>query len=184
MSDQTPQDPYAVPPAGGFPPPPPAGVPPVPPPSVPPPPGGYPPPPPAGYPAPTYPAAGYPGGQAPKQGAGALSIIAFIVSIVALVLFWFPFVDVGVAVIALILGIIAWVAAKKAGRPAGLAIAGTIISILALIVGIIVSIGFLLLISKSDDADKVCQLNSTTQAQYDQCMKNEVGSWFGIDPNS
>lgn len=174
MSDQTPPDPYAVPPAGGFPPPPEAAVPP----------GGFPPPPPAGYPAPTYPAAGYPGGQAPKQGAGALSVIALVISIVALLICWVPFLGGGAALIALVLGIVAWVSAKKSGRPAGLGITATIISVLALIVGLVVSIAFLVLVSKSTDADKVCQRSSTTQAQYDQCMQDEVGSWFGIDPNS
>ncbi|MCZ3387460.1 MAG: CD20-like domain-containing protein [Actinomycetia bacterium] len=161
MSDQTPQDPYAVPPAGG-----------------------YPPPPPAGYPAPTYPAAGYPGGQAPKPGAGALSIVALVVAIIALIICWFPFVGGAAALIALILGVIAWVSAKKSGRPAGLAIAATIVSALALLVGIVISIAFLALIGRTQDADEYCKRVSTTQATYDQCMSDQVSDWFGIDTTS
>ncbi len=173
MSDQTPPDPYAVPPAGGFPPPPPAT-----------PPGGYPPPPPAGYPAPTYPSGGYPGGQAPKPGAGALSIVALVISIVALIICWIPFLGGGAALIALILGIAGWVSAKKAGRPAGLAIAATVISVLSLIVAIVISIAFIVLAAKAADADEYCTRVSTNQAEYDQCIEDEVGSWFGIDTTS
>ncbi len=188
MSDQTPPDPYAVPPVGGFPPPPPAaGVPPAAPPGVPAPatpPGGYPPPPPAGYPAPTYPAGGYPGGQAPKPGAGGLSIVALVIAIIALIICWVPFLGGGAALIALILGIVGWVSSKKAGRPAGLAIAATIISVLALIVGIVVSIAFIVLAAKAADADQYCNQVSSTQAEYDKCIEDEVGSWFGIDSTS
>ena len=161
MSDQTPPDPYAVPPAGG-----------------------YPPPPPPGYPAPTYPAAGYPGGQAPKPGAGALSIVALVIAIVALFICWFPFVGGGAALIALVLGIVAWVSAKKAGRPAGLAIAATIVSALALLVGVVISIAFIVLIGKTQEADDYCRPVSDTQTAYDQCMSDQVSDWFGIDTTS
>jgi Na+/H+-dicarboxylate symporter len=106
------------------------------------------------------------------------------VAIVALIICWIPFLGGGIALIALILGIVAWVSAKKASRPAGLAIAATIISVLAIIVGIVVSVAFLVLVAKSADADEACQRSSSTQAEYDQCMQDEVGSWFGVDPNS
>jgi hypothetical protein len=185
MSDQTPPDPYAVPPAGGYPPPPVAGpVPPVAPPAVPDPatpPGGYPPPPPAGYPAPTYPAAGYPGGQAPKPGAGTLSIVALVIAIVALIFCWFPFIGGGAALIALILGIAAWVSAKGAGRPTGLAIAATMISILALIIGVVISIAVIALIDEAQKADKYCNSVSANQAEYDQCMEDRVSTWLRIN---
>ncbi len=190
MSDQTPPDPYAVPPAGGFPPPPPAaGVPPATPPAAPAPatpPGGYPPPPPAGYPAPTYPAGGYPGGQAPKPGAGALSIVALVIAIVALLICWIPFLGGGAALIALILGI-AGVGVCEEGRPSGWpghcrdghqrARAASS--------AIVISIAFIVLAAKVNDAEQLCrQRFPLNQTQYEQCIEDEVGSWFGIESTS
>lgn len=191
MSDQTPpDDPYAVPPAGGYPPPVPPIAPPVAPPPAPPaaPPAaggaGYPPPPPAGYPAPTYPVAGYPGGQAPKQGPGGLAIVAIVFAIIALVISWIPFIGGGAAVIALILGIIGWTSAKRNGRSAGLAVAATIIAAISLLIAIVVSILFILLINKAQEADQHCTTVSSTQRAYDQCMNDRVSDWFGIDTTS
>jgi hypothetical protein len=76
------------------------------------------------------------------------------------------------------------VSATKAGRPAGLAIAATIIGILSLIIGIIISIAFVALINEADKADAYCNSVSTNQAEYDQCMEDRVSSWFGIDTTS
>jgi len=176
MSDQTPQDPYALPPAGGYPPPA-GGIPPA----APPPAGGYPPPPPAGYPAPTYPAAGYPGGQAPKPGPSAFAIVALVISIIALVICWVPFIGPVAALVALGLSIAAWVTSKKSGRPAGLAIAGTVVSIIDFVAGVVITIGFLFFVNRAQEADKFCNSVSTTQAEYDQCMTDRVSDWFGID---
>lgn len=173
MSDQTPPDPYAVPPAGGYPPPGP------PPPAAPQP--AHAAPPPAGYPAPTYPAAGYPGGQAPKPGPGAFAVVALIVAVIALVISWVPFLGAIAALIALGLGIGAWVSSKKRGRPAGLGVAATVISILALVIGVVISIGFLVLIDEAQKADRYCNSVSTTQAEYDTCIEDRVTSWFGVD---
>ncbi len=176
MSDQTPQDPYAVPPPGGYPSPT-GGVPPATPPAT----GGYPPPPPAGYPAPTYPAAGYPSGEAPKPGHSAFAIVALVISIIALIICWFPVVGPIAALITLALSIAAWVTSKNSGRPAGLAIAGTVISAIAFIAGVGITIGFFILVDRAQEADRYCTSVSRTQAEYDQCMTDRVGSWFGID---
>ena len=172
MSDQTPQDPYALPPAGGYPPP-------VPPAAAPEP--AYPAPPPPGYPAPTYPAAGYPGGEVPKSGHGAFAIIAFVASILALLISWIPFLGAVAALITLGLSVGAWIVSKKSGRPVGLAVAGTIISILAFLVGLVITIGFLILIDKAEDESRYCNSVTNTQAEYDQCMNDRVSSWFGVD---
>ncbi|MEO8106425.1 MAG: hypothetical protein ABI720_03825 [Actinomycetes bacterium] len=173
MSDTTPQDPYAVPPAGGFPPPqPPQAAAPQP---------AYPPPPPAGYPAPTYPAAGYPGGQAPKPGPGAFAIIALVASILALLISWIPFVGAIAALVTLGLGIGAWVAAKKSGRPLGLGVAATIVSVLALIVGIVFTAGFLFLIDEVQKAEQYCRSVTATDGAFDRCMNDRVSNWFGVD---
>lgn len=176
MSDQTPpgvpQDPYAVPPAGSVPPPPPPAA-------------GYPPPPPAGYPAPTYPAAGYPGGEQPPQGATTFSIVALVFAVISLLICLIPVVGALGALVALGLGIGAWLNSRSQHRPQGLAIAATVISGLAFIVGVVWSIVAIAFVGDKidsfDEADRYCQQNTTTQEDYDICMQEE---WLGIDASS
>ena len=106
---------------------------------------------------------------------------AAIVAVIALLISWVPFLGALTALIALGLGIGAWVSTKKGGRPAGLAIAATVISILAFLIGVVVSIGFLILIDQAQEADRYCNSVSTTQAEYDACIEDRVTSWFGVD---
>jgi cytochrome bd-type quinol oxidase subunit 2 len=106
------------------------------------------------------------------------------VAIVALLISWFPFIGAVAAVIALVLGVIAWVAAKKSGRPAGLAIAATIVSIIALLIAIVVTVAFIALIDKAQEEEDYCNSVSSTQQEFDDCMADRVGSWFGIEPSS
>ncbi len=191
MSDQTPnepQDPYAVPPPGSVPP-----VPPAPPPPPPAPPGGYPapgdpagggypPPPPAGYPAPTYPAGGYPGGQAPKAGVSGLAIAAIIVALIALVTCWVPFAGAFIALIALGLSIPAWVTSKSSGRPVGVAIAATVISVLAFLAGVLITILVIWVWDEFGNDIRDCTNSNMTQQQQDQCLQDRINDRFGIDP--
>ncbi|HEX5017405.1 MAG TPA: hypothetical protein VFX15_07455 [Actinomycetes bacterium] len=170
---QDPSDPYAAPPPGGTPPPPPPAAPGGTP--------GYPPPPPPGYQAPTYPAAGYPGGQPPKQGASGLSIAALIVAILALVLCWIPFVGAIGALVALVLSIAAWMTSKSAGRPVGLAVAATIVSALAAVAGVLLTILILWVFDEFGDDVRECQNQSVTQEQLDRCLEDRVNDRFGID---
>jgi hypothetical protein len=108
--------------------------------------------------------------------------VALVIAIVALVICWVPFIGGGAALIALVLGIVAWVSAKKASRPAGLAIAATVISILSLLIGVVISIAFIVLAAKGADANDYCNRVSNTQAEFDQCFEDQVGSWFGVEP--
>jgi len=110
--------------------------------------------------------------------------VALVVAIVALLISWFPFIGAVAGFIALVLGVIAWVVAKKSGRPAGLAIAGTIISVIALVIGLVVSVAFIALIDKAQEEEAYCNSVSTTQQEFDDCMADRVGSWFGIEPSS
>jgi len=94
-----------------------------------------------------------------------------------------PFLGAVAALVALGLGIGAWVTAKKSGRPVGLAVTGTVVSIVALLIGIVISVGFLILIDRAQEADRYCNSVSSTQAEYDQCMEDRVSSWFGVETN-
>lgn len=202
-----PTDPYAVPPAGGpVPPPPPAGYPPVPPvppagyppaPPAPVPPGpapadpgqqAYQPPPPPGYPAPTYPAQGYPGGQPPKQGFGALAIIALIAAILALLVSWVPILGIIATFIALVLAIISWVVSKKSGRPVGMGVAATVISILGLVIGMVFTVWFFAaIIDDVREAERYCNTVTSNQVEFERCVEDRSGDnfleRFGIEPS-
>ena len=175
MSEQPPippQDPYGVPPAGG---PPPPGAP------VPPPyPGqGYPPPPPAGYPAPTYPVGGYPGGEPPKQGHHGVAIAALVVAILAVLICWIPLLGVGATFVALILAIVAWVVSAKGRRPVALAVIATVLSVLGLILGLVITIVFFAaIVEDTNDARRYCEPRTSTQAEFDQCVSEHAGSNF------
>jgi O-antigen ligase len=106
-----------------------------------------------------------------------------VVAVVVVFICWIPFIGAGAALIALILGVVAWVTSKSAGRPISLAVAATILSILTLLAGIAITIGFMALVNKAQDADRYCLRTTTTQAEYDQCFEDRVSSWFGIEPS-
>jgi len=174
-------NPYAPPPDSGPAAPPPAGQPPQYPPPPPPPnpvspPTAYQaPPPPPGYQAPTYAAPGYPAGN-PRPGHGGLAITALVISIVALVFCWIPFLGVVLAIAGLILGIVAWAGAGKKNRPKGMGIAATIISILALLAAIAVTA---LVIWVWDRVDQ-CVDPDFTQQQQDQCVEDALTGNSGV----
>jgi len=189
MSDQTPNeppDPYAPPPPGGATPPPPPPPPPpqtgMPPASPGDPAGGYPPPPPAGYPAPTYPAGGYPGGQPPKTGNSGLAIAALVIAIIALVICWIPFVGAFIALAALVLSIAAWLNSRSTGRPVGLSVAATVVSALAFVAGILITVLIVWAWDEFGDDIRDCSDESLTQQQQEQCLEDRINDRFGIDP--
>lgn len=82
---------------------------------------------------------GQPAGSSPKKG---LAIAALIVGIAALIASWAPFAGVVLAVIGVILGILAMV--KK--QPKGLGLTGLILSAVAFVIGLIVTIMFVVAI--------------------------------------
>jgi hypothetical protein len=181
MSDQTPQDPYSVPPPGSVPPPPPPpGTPAAPPPAVPAA-GGYPPPPPAGYPAPTYPAAGYPGGQ-PKPGHSGLSITALVIAVVVVFICWIPFIGPLAALVALGLGIAAWITSKKADRPVALGITATVLSILTFLAGIAITIVLVVFIDEVSDEYEYCDSITNNQEDLDRCLEDRIYERLDINP--
>lgn len=198
MSDQTPPEPTPPPqqppatPYGSPPPPPannpyavpapnaPAPPPPVPPPAqqspygTPPPPAYGSPPPPPGYTAPTYPA-GYPA-TTPSQGNGGLAIAALIFAITAGILFWIPILGIVIALVGLVLGIVAWTTAGKNNRPKGMSIAATIVSILALLGGCVVTA----LVFYFGDIVLNCSDPSLTPEEQQQCIQDRVNDRLGV----
>lgn len=90
---------------------------------------------------------------APTQTNG-LGIAGFVLSLVGLVLFWVPFLDV----IAPLIGIVLSAFGMK-HKPNGLAIAGLVIGIVALIIGAIITIGVLVAVDKATDIVRYNNLN-------------------------
>ena len=178
-------NPYAAPtgptPAAPPPQPPPAypttAYPPVPPPPgytpPPAPPGYHTPPPPAGYAAPTYAAPGY---VAAPPGNGGLAIGALVVAIVSAVLFWLPILDIGLPLVGLILGIVAWAKAGRLNRPKGMAIAATIVAALTLLAGITITV----LVFWLGDVIVNCNDSSLTQDQVNRCLQNGLNDKLGV----
>lgn len=68
--------------------------------------------------------------QAPSNGLG---IAGFVLSLLGLVLFWFPFVGVVLAIIGVILSAVAMANGRKRGASTGLALAGLVLGLVALV---------------------------------------------------
>lgn len=190
MTDPTqPTDPYGVPPQSPEgPPPPPYGAPPpaygaAQPPAygAPPPPAyGAPPPqaygPPQGYgPPQAYgPAPGYPAAPVGQQTNG-LAVAALVVGVIALVICWVPFVGALTGIVGLGLGIAALVRSSRlGGNGRGAAVAGTVLSGLALLAGIVItSIAISLFGTVVDCADP-----DLTQSEQEQCVQDRLEERF------
>jgi len=153
------------------------------PPAAPDPAGGYPPPPPAGYPAPTYPVGGYPGRETPKLGNSGLAIAALVIAIIALVICWIPFVGAFIALGALVLSVVAWVTSKSAGRPIGLAVAATVVSALAFVAGVLITILVVWAWDEFGDDIRDCSDATLTQQEQEQCLEDRINDRFGIEPS-
>jgi hypothetical protein len=197
MSDQTPQDPYAVPPAAPVPPPPPPGYGPPPPAAPgygppppgygPPPPGygapppaappgyaaapapGYAPPPPGYGTAPVYPQ-GYSGGPPPSNG---LAIGALIVGIIGLLACWIPYVGLPLPIIALILG---FLGLKKSGVinvGRGMSVAGIVIGGVSLLIALFITVVVTIFIGRHAHILD-CGSSNLTPAQQQQCIRDEL----------
>lgn len=130
-------------------------------------PGSYPPPPPqpyAGYPG--YP--GYPPPSAPKNGLG---IAALVIAVVALLFVWTVFGGVIGGIVAVILGIIGWNRAKRGeATNGGLAIAGTVLGALAVVIGlafIAIWVGFFSSIGGGDYLSCIQEAGNDPDAQQE-----------------
>lgn len=75
--------------------------------------------------------------QAPSNGLG---IAGFVLGLLGLVFFWFPFVGIVLAILGVILSGVAMSNAKKTGSGTGLAVAGLVCGLVALIPLIIIII--------------------------------------------
>lgn len=88
---------------------------------------GYPPQPPYGY--------GYP--QQPSSSTNGLGVAGFVCGLLGLVFFWIPFVGIVLAILGVIMGAAGMTQARRVHNSAGLAIAGLVLGIIALIPAII-----------------------------------------------
>jgi|GEM_PF-3558861 len=66
-----------------------------------------------------------------------IGIAGFVISIVALIIFWFPILGIVLGVLALVFSIIGISAANKHNRPKGFPVAGMIISIISIIIAVL-----------------------------------------------
>lgn len=189
MSDQPPQDPYAVPPVPPVPAPPPPGYgppPPAPPGYGPPPPAqgygqpqpppGYAPQPPPGYAPPGYGTApvyaqGYGGGQPPASNGVAIG--ALIVSIIGLLVCWIPYAGIPLPIIALILG---FIGLKKSGVinvGRGMAVSGIVIGGVSLLVALFITVVVTIFIGRHAHILD-CGNRNLTPAQQQQCIRDNL----------
>jgi hypothetical protein len=126
--------------------------PPPPPPGAPAPRGAGWPPPPAPGPHPAYPYPGYGAASPPPAGPGGLAIAALVVGIIAFLSGLVPFVGLGLAVVGLVLSIIA----VRRPRGRGLSIAGIVLSAIAFLTGVVVLVVTLLVLPAAyEAADRV-----------------------------
>ena len=110
-----------------------------------------------------------------------MSIAALIVSIIIVLLCWIPFVGPILALLALVLSIVAWMTSKSSGRPVGMAIAATIVSALALLAGIILTIVLIWVINVFGDDIRDCNNDMLTDQQKQTCLENRINDRLGID---
>ncbi len=97
------------------------------------------------YPYQQYPQQQYPQAYQPYQGApygypqpqtNPMGVAGFVCGLIGLVLFWFPFVGLVLAVLGIALGGSGISAGKRDGASTGLAVAGLVLGIIALIPGL------------------------------------------------
>ncbi|HZZ97938.1 MAG TPA: DUF4190 domain-containing protein [Jatrophihabitantaceae bacterium] len=87
------------------------------------------------YPQPYQPYQGAPYGY-PQQKSNPMGVAGFVCGLLGLVLFWFPFVGLILAVLGVALGAAGMSAGKRQGAATGLAVAGLVLGIIALIPGL------------------------------------------------
>lgn len=121
----------------------------------------------------------YAGKRTPGRGA---ALAALIFGIIALLIFWFPFVPVLVGLFAIVLAIIALSRmgrspnrGRRAGR--GMAVTGLVTGIIAVILGGVLSVGYFVAIRAVQPHWGEIQecLSLPSQAQTDQCINDVAG---------
>jgi hypothetical protein len=145
MSEQPPYQPPPQSPYSPAPPPPPPGT------------GSY-------YPAPGF-------SEEPRRGIHGLAVAGFVLAILGLVLCWFPALGIVLALVSLGLAIPGFVLSRRQQRPRGLSIAGLIISIIAVVLGVIFSVIYVL--AGVEAANKCTDLGLEGQA-FDACIDREI----------
>jgi hypothetical protein len=70
---------------------------------------------------------------------------------------------------------------KSAGRSVGLAIAATIVSALALLAGVVLTILLVWVFNEFGDDIRDCNRMGLTDQQKQTCLENRINDRFGID---
>jgi len=109
-----------------------------------------------------------PGAAAPQEGNG-LAVAALVLGILSIVLFWFPFVNWILALLAIIFGAIGMAKGKRVGKGRGMAITGLVCGVLCVAISVI---SILFFVSKAKDIDKELQRElKEQQQQHEKDMK-------------
>ena len=114
---------------------------------------------------------------APSQGNSGLAITALVFAISAGALFWIPILGILIALVGLVLGVVSWANAGKANRPKGMPVAATIVSILALLGGIVVTA----LVFYFGDIVLNCSDSSLTSEEQNQCVQDQINDRLGVN---
>jgi hypothetical protein len=119
---------------------------------------------PIGYPA--GPGGGYPvlEGRPGRNGLGIAALVLGILSIPGALI---PGLDLLIALVGIVLGIIGWTRAGRRGQTKGLAVAGTILSVIGLICSILFTTATL-------HAARTCKDIPTGTTAYTQCVKHNI----------
>jgi hypothetical protein len=113
---------------------------------------------------------------APKNGIG---LAALIVGIVSLLLAWVPFLGL-IGIVAVVLGIIGLRRVKaRVATNKGMALAGLILGILAVLAGIFWIVAAVFFAGTFGDTIENCSDPSLTEAQVQQCINDGVNDTLG-----
>jgi hypothetical protein len=115
-----------------------------------------------------------PGNTAPKQGNG-LGLAALIIGIVAFIGAFIPVINYVSGVLALVGLVLGAIGIFRKGRPKGLAMTGTIISFIALILSIVLAIAYTVGFANAvDQGIKDVQATQSAEANVDVAVKYEI----------
>ena len=104
-----------------------------------------------------------------------LGVAALVVGVIALLICWVPVIGVLVGLAALGLGIGGWVRGRRTGGGIGLAVAGTVLGALAVVLGILATVLLFSLLGTLADCDRP----GFTDEQVSQCIEDKLTDRFG-----
>lgn len=127
-----------------------------------------------GY-APPAPGYGYAPAPPPTSPTNGLGVAALVVGVIALLICWVPVIGVLAGLTAAGLGIGGWVRGRRTGGGVGLAVAGTVLGALAVVLGILATLLLFSLLGTLADCDQP----GFTDDQVSQCIEDKLADRFG-----